>query len=1208
MPARPTGPRLALVSALVALAFVPGSMSGVEGGAAASEPLDVALSYLGKNAAELGVTRADVTDLVVTSSYRSTHSGVTHVNLNQRFQELEVFGGHTTVNVAADDRVIFAGGSLVRGLATSPSGTVELEPVAAVEAAADALELEQPTDLRVLSESSGPAQETVVSGGGISDAPIPVRLGWQPTAGGLRKAWQLVIDASSNESLWNATVDAETGRLLDADDWTTKDHVDELAATLAPRTASNVRLSLFGAAVEAAITPNPVDDGSSYNVFELPKESPNDGARTLLTNPADATASPFGWHDTNGAAGPEFTVTQGNNAHAYLDQDNNNAMDFGGSPNGGPSLAFDFPADLTQHAQNYRDAVVTNLFYTNNAFHDIMHGFGFDEPSGNFQANNYGRGGTSGDYVRAEAADGGGTNNANFSTPVETPTSGGTPRMQMYLWPGNQFGAQNQVVVDTLGNFDASWSRFGPSPTNAGLAAHAIVYAGTGCNAALYPVPLPATPWIALVDGGTAACSYLVRVQVAESLGAKAVIVAHNASGAAPVLSASMVGPPVGIPVVAVTQADGNAIKAAVAAGPTTGGVRKHPSHPGIRDGDFENGIIIHEYGHGVSNRLTGGPGVNCLTGNEQAGEGWSDFYAIAVLLDPALDDPDVGRGMGPYALFQDNRQGAGIRPRPYARDMAIQPFTYDSIKTGGWLNGTSLALPHGLGHGWAAVLWDLTWDLIDKHGFNPNLYGDWSSGGNNRALQYVTDGLKLQGCGPGLVVSRSAIVAAADELTDGGDTCTVWATFARRGLGYSAVQGTTNRDDNAEAFDTHPDCHEGFSGGIADEPSLNVVNAGATRDMEFTLGGDQGLDILAANSPYSRQVDCNTLATVDPSSPFITPRPIPVPAESPGKSGLEYDASEDVYTFPWKTLKEWDGSCREFVLTRTDGVQHRAYFRFGTEPSFRVSGQVRDADGQSVANATVSLKGTQSPLTTTTDADGHYSFASVVKGPYTATASAGGCLAPHVREIVVSGPTTVDFTLPAKSDSFGYSCRLEDAPFTEAANALALAGDDAAVAVPLPFPFTYYGQAYNTAYVSTNGNVNFLALNTGFTNASIPSTGTPNAAIYSFWDDLFVDAAASVRTESLGSAPNRRFVIEWRNVHFFNDTSRRINVNVVLHENGQIVTQSRNLADDGRERGSSATLGIENQTGTVGLLYSFNQPVLDVEPAVNSIRYRPPS
>jgi extracellular elastinolytic metalloproteinase len=908
------GGPVAVPVGLVGLALGLGSVPATAAQSSAADTRDVALRYVAAHAKQLGVEAADVADLAVTSQYRSAHSGVTHVNLNQRHRGLEVFGGHVTVNVGADGRVIFAGDSLVRGL-SGGTDAATIGVAEAVDAAADGLKLEEPTDVRVIKRAGGAARETVVSRAGISEEPIPARLGYQPTADGLRLAWQLTIDDTSDAHLWNATVDAGTGKLLDADDWTSHDSQESLTSGLARDAAAPARSAAFS-------SPFPVDDGSSYRVVGFSAESPNDAERSLVGNPADALASPFGWHDTDAAAGPEFTTTRGNNVHAYPDQDNDNTADFGDT-DGGPGLTFDFEADLTEHAQSYRDAAVTNLFYANNMIHDVLYQYGFDEASGNFQTNNYGRGGGQGDYVRAEAADGGGTNNANFSTPA---ADAGTPRMQMYLWPGNQFGPQNTVTVDGGGTYGASWARFTPAPTNAGLPGHRLLYAGTGCAAELYPADPPAN-WIAVVDGGTDACSYLQRVQVAESLGAKAVVVAHNAEGNAPVLPGSMAGPPVGIPAVAVTQADGAAIKAAIASGSTSGSVHKSAAHPGIRDGDLENGIILHEYGHGVSNRLTGGPGINCLSGNEQAGEGWSDFLAITLLLNPALDDPESARGMGPYALFQGDRHGAGIRPRPYSRNMEIQPFTYDSIKTGGWLNGTSLALPHGLGHGWAAVLWDMTWDLIDKHGFNPDIYAAWNTGGNNRAIQYVIDGLKLQGCGPGLVVARAAIIAGADELSDGEDTCTLWASFARRGLGYSAVQGTTNRNDNSEAFDTHPDCRRSFQSPVKDGEALNTHDAGDAVPLRFTADGARNPDILARNSPYSRLVDCDTLQTVGPG-PFITPRPTPVATRTPGNSKLTVN-SNGVYTYPWLTQEDWAGTCREIVLTRTDGKQHRAYFRF---------------------------------------------------------------------------------------------------------------------------------------------------------------------------------------------------------------------------------------------------------------------------------------
>jgi extracellular elastinolytic metalloproteinase len=937
---------LAVTVAAVPLAALPVSAEEPTGGAstrglltqpADGEPSELAVEYLTTEAAEYGLTASDVAELAVRSVTKSRHSGANHVNLNQQLDGLEVFGADLTITIAADGSVAFVGGTGVSGLAEQPGGRVELDPVEAVEAAADALDLEEPDDARIVRQPSGPAAETVVVAASISDSPIPAKLGWQPVDGKLRLAWQLVIDDASDVHLWNATVDAATGALLDVDDWTSDSDHQALTDFLRTRGDASETGVVHVANVQAAsgpgspaiVTPDPVPDGSSYNVFALPRESPNDGGRTVVTNPADAVASPFGWHDTDGAPGPEFTITRGNNTHAYFDQDANNQPDPGFDVDGGPSLTFDAELDHDEHAQTYRDAVLTNLFYWCNVSHDVFYRYGFDEVSGNFQANNYGRGGVGGDYVRCEAADGGGTNNANFSTPAN---DGGTPRMQMYLWPGNQFGSQNQVIVDGVGTFGAGWARFAAAPTNAGLADREIVVAGNGCDAAAYPATLPSGPWMALADGattGAGSCTNVVRSQVAQAQGADALLVASTGGGAAPILTGAISLPRVEIPVVSLSQADGNAIKAAVAADITVGTLRKNPDHPGIRDGDLEAGIVIHEYSHGVSLRLTGGPGVNCLSGNEQMGEGWSDYHAIAMLLDPALDDPEGPRGMGPYALFQPDRTGNGIRPRPYSRDMTIQPFTYDRIMTNGWITGGSLAVPHGIGHAWAATLWDMTWDLTDRHGFNPNVYEGWDTGGNNLAYQLVMDGLKIQGCGPGFVVGRDAIITADQLLTGGDNECLLWTSFARRGLGYSAVQGTTNRNDNTEAFDVPPQCTAPGTGLVgpqfANAPALNVRAAGSTLPVQFNLGGDLGVDPLkSAHSPASQQISCETL---EPLQYAITE-----PTDDAGSAALRYNRQQQRYQYNWQTREDWANTCRQLMIVLEDGTQHRANFRF-TEP-----------------------------------------------------------------------------------------------------------------------------------------------------------------------------------------------------------------------------------------------------------------------------------
>jgi len=196
------------------------------------------------------------------------------------------------------------------------------------------------------------------------------------------------------------------------------------------------------------------------------------------------------------------------------------------------------------------------------------------------------------------------------------------------------------------------------------------------------------------------------------------------------------------------------------------------------RDGDLDSGIIIHEYGHGISNRLTGGPSnVNCLGGGEAGGmgEGWGDWWATAF------------RQRGTYTRSQPFPMATydnivGIRKFPYTTEMTVNPQTYNYITQAGY-EGV-----HAKGSVWCSILWEVYWNYVDDLGFDDDWY--LGEGGNNEILQDVVDGLKLQPCTPNFVDARDAILQA-DQLNYGGKNfCRLWRGFAKRGLGDGARGG----------------------------------------------------------------------------------------------------------------------------------------------------------------------------------------------------------------------------------------------------------------------------------------------------------------------------------------------------------------------------------------------------------------------------------
>ena len=735
-------------------------------------PLDLAKAYVDDQRQALGLTAEDLQDMVVSDQYRTRHNGVTHIYFNQRHAGIPVWNGLINVNVARDGSIINLGNRFAPDLAGQINTTApSLAPEVAIASAAAQLGLEM-GQLTLLSNKGGSIAKAMYSKADISRDPIPVQLKYLITEDGVRLVWDTVINRIDTPDWWNIHVDALTGEVLSQDNWT--DYEGEGA-------------------------------GPSYDVFALPAENPDDagGVQSTVVDPADATASPFGWHDTNGVAGAEFTDTRGNNVQAQDDLDANNS---GGSrPSGGAGLEFNYfwdPAMQPGDGDNLNAAIV-NLFYMNNIMHDITYLYGFDEAAGNFQTLNYSGMGNGNDHVNADAQDGSGTNNANFSTPPD----GASGRMQMFVWtPPGKLTVNSPMNI--AGDYDAGGASFGAPLTGAGFTGDFIlVNDGTGASNSDSCEASPAgayTGLIAVLDRGN--CEFGVKVLNAENAGAIGAVVINNQGDGVFNMGPGAVGNMVTISSIMIGQSNGNLVRAELPS-PGVNGTLSLLT-PINRDSDNDNGIINHEYGHGISNRLTGGPSNSgCLGGAEQAGEGWSDFWALVLSAVPS-DTATQSRGVGNYVQYRDDT-GLGIRNFPYTTDLSLNPQTYISIGT--------TNVPHGVGEIWMSMVWEMYWELVVKHGFDEDFYN--GTGGNNLAIQLVVDGMKLQPCLPTFEDARDGILMA-DMVNNGGDNqCEIWRAFAKRGLGVSAVSGSINVGDEVEAFDVPLGCEaelftDGFESG----------------------------------------------------------------------------------------------------------------------------------------------------------------------------------------------------------------------------------------------------------------------------------------------------------------------------------------------------------------------------------------------------------
>jgi hypothetical protein len=260
-------------------------------------------------------------------------------------------------------------------------------------------------------------------------------------------------------------------------------------------------------------------------------------------------------------------------------------------------------------------------------------------------------------------------------------------------------------------------------------------------------------------------------------------------------------------------------------------------------DGDFDNAIIAHEYGHGISTRLTGGPSnSSCLQSAEQMGEGWSDFFSLMLQMKSG-DSRSDAIGLGSFVMGEGTN-GSGIRDYKYSTDMVINPLTFASTNTMFYDtgNGEGIAI-HSVGTVWASMLWDLAWDYRDKYGFDDNIFT--GTKGNNKILQLVIEALRIQPCNPSFVEARNAIIQADKNLTGGLNECIIWNAFARRGLGVNAVSNINNNTvaaikDQVEDFNK-PTCTLGLNY-FEDEDLFKISPNPSSGNVTISISNYSGL------------------------------------------------------------------------------------------------------------------------------------------------------------------------------------------------------------------------------------------------------------------------------------------------------------------------------------------------------------------------------
>lgn len=419
---------------------------------------DTLKQFIGQNDALFGVDAVQASQLKVVADYKNPEGDMSFVRLSQEINGVKVFAGEVRAGFDKNGDLVRVVNNLAAGVSDGVSDSFG-DPSTAYSIAVDNLggnaELPKLQPGRFAKDGSyrfgkgdfAPVAERVYfpTEPGVV-VPAWLVLIWQPV-----NAFYLVVDVESGSVLWRKNITEDQTQPASYNIWANPNAMINVADSPFPRTPG----------------PN-TTDGTQAPFL----------ARTLITLVGNEAPYAF---NTNGWITDGGNTTDGNAVEAGLDRDGSgtqpsNGVDANGIPAGNPSRVFDFPinpatpvpsgqtvtgdsplpagtsatpcvaAGTSPAMIDFQRAAITTLFYITNRYHDEMYRLGFTEQAGNFQHDNFGRGGSGNDRVSAEGQDCSGTNNANFGTPSD----GFRGRMQMYLWVNTSPMIDGNVDADVI--------------------------------------------------------------------------------------------------------------------------------------------------------------------------------------------------------------------------------------------------------------------------------------------------------------------------------------------------------------------------------------------------------------------------------------------------------------------------------------------------------------------------------------------------------------------------------------------------------------------------------------------------------------------------------------------------------------------------------------------------------------------------------------